>query len=180
MTIITITIRQDQQPLLKALSVPERDPFVIFHCGLWGSRRWLGDSRLPDDDIQPAKRERPKPSGLNYLLTQIIKFQGPHGSGATKPKGRLGLGIALAGGSSSLNQARSSSATHTTSGWVSEEAGFPPPPTGSWEVFNGLLEARPPTMFILILACWIATHLGLSWKSVQQPRNIWSLTLDNI
>lgn len=33
-------------------------------------------------------REHSQPSGLNYLLTQIIKFQGPHGSGAAQSRGR--------------------------------------------------------------------------------------------
>lgn len=59
-------------------------------------------------------REHSKPSGLNYLLTQIIKFQGPHCSGATEARGRRGPSAALAGGSLRLTRAGDSSASYTT------------------------------------------------------------------
>lgn len=80
-----------------------------------------------------------KPSGLNYLLTQIIKFQRPHGSGATKPRGRLGPGITLAGGSSSLNHTRYFWCSRILDRSLRKPASF----TVSWEVFNGSLKARP-------------------------------------
>lgn len=84
----------------------KREPFfsAVFCSGLWGSRRRLNSPCLLGSMTTSNKRrESSKPSGLNYLLTQIIKFQGPHGSGATKPSGRLGPDLALAGGSPSLN-----------------------------------------------------------------------------
>ena len=54
-------------------------------------------------------REHSQPSGLNYLLTQIIKFQGPHCSGATKTRGRPGPSAARAGGSPRLTRSGYSS-----------------------------------------------------------------------
>lgn len=112
--------------------------FLLYFWGKgWGRDTGAGTVLLGSMTTCREGREHSQPSGLNYLLTQIIKFQGPHCSGATKTRGRPGPSSEQV--EPSLSCSGRSSAGHKTLMLSKEAASL----TGSWEVFNGSLKARP-------------------------------------
>lgn len=143
--------------------------FLLYFWGKgWGRDTGAGSVLLGSMTTPREGREHSQPSGLNYLLTQIIKFQGPHCSGATqagggRPRPEEQVAAELEREVQNPEALRGGSVAHRIVG-----------------SFSWLTQGKASKMFILIRTCWIATHLVSAGNQSKQLRNIWLLTLDSI